>query len=126
MADTKPGPQPGSEGAKRIADAHRGPHEHDREGGFASNPELAREAGRKGGEIVKQRYGAAFYQEIGRKGGETVKESRGREFYAAIGKKGGTMRGVRAAERRALLPPVPPQPPRKRGRPRKNPEVNGQ
>ncbi len=123
MADEKPGPQPGSEGAKRIAEAHRGSHDHDKEGGFAANPELAREAGRKGGEIVKQRYGAQFYQEIGRKGGETVKQSRGPNFYAEIGRKGGEMRGVRAAEARAKQPPVEPQPPRKRGRPRKNPEL---
>ena len=114
------------EGARRIADAHRGSHEHDREGGFAANPSLAREAGRKGGEIVKQRYGPSFYQEIGRKGGETVKRSRGAEFYATIGRKGGEMRGVRAAEARAKQPQPEPQPPRKRGRPRKNPETNPQ
>jgi len=77
----------------------------EREGGFAANPELAREAGRKGGEIVKQRYGAAFYQEIGRKGGE--------------------MRVSRAAEARAARPQPEPQPPRKRGRPRKNPLPQG-
>lgn len=123
MADDKPGPQPGSEGARRIAEAHRGSHDHDKEGGFAANPALAREAGKKGGEIVKERYGASFYQEIGRKGGETVKKSRGTGFYAEIGRKGGEMRGVRAAEARAKLPPVEPQPPRKRGRPRKNPEA---
>ena len=101
MANDKPGPAKGSEGAQRIANAHRGSHEHDQQGGFAANPELAREAGRKGGEIVKQRYGQSFYQEIGRKGGE--------------------MRGIRAAEARAAQPPAEPQPPRKRGRPRKNP-----
>ena len=67
----------------------------DKEGGFAANPELAREAGRKGGEIVKERYGPAFYQEIGRKGGEVVKRSRGAEFYAEIGRKGGERRGSR-------------------------------
>lgn len=121
MANDKPGPAKGSEGAQRIADAHRGSHKHDQQGGFASNPELAREAGRKGGEIVKQKYGQAFYQEIGRKGGETVKRSRGPEFYAEIGRKGGEMRGIRAAAARALLPPPEPKVPRKRGRPRKNP-----
>lgn len=121
MAEDKPGPQPGSEGARRISEAHRGSHDHDREGGFAANPELARAAGRKGGEIVKQRYGSEFYQQIGRKGGETVKRSRGTEFYAEIGRKGGEMRGVRAAEARANQPKPEPQPPRKRGRPRKNP-----
>ena len=69
----KPGPVAGSEGARKIAEAHRGSHDHDKEGGFAANPELAREAGRKGGETVKNRYGASFYQSIGKKGGETVK-----------------------------------------------------
>lgn len=120
MADDKPGPQPGSAGARRISEAHRGSHEHDKDGGFAANPELAREAGRKGGEIVKQRYGPSFYQEIGRKGGETVKNSRGTGFYAEIGRKGGEMRGARAAEARANQAPPEPTPPRKRGRPRKN------
>lgn len=48
-----------------------------------------REAGRKGGETVKERYGPEFYSKIGKKGGETVAERRGREFYAQIGKKGG-------------------------------------
>ena len=45
MAERKqrPGPKPGSEGAARIAQAHRGSHEHDREGGFAA-PSLARTA----------------------------------------------------------------------------------
>ncbi len=122
MPEDKPGPQRGSEGARRIAEAHRGSHEHDKEGGFAANPELAREAGRKGGEIVKQRYGPAFYQEIGRKGGETVKQSRGKNFYAEIGRKGGEMRGARAAEARANQPEETSPVPRKRGRPRKNPQ----
>lgn len=123
MAEDRPGPQPGSAGARRIAEAHRGSHAHDKEGGFAANPALAREAGRKGGEIVKSRYGPSFYQEIGRKGGETVKKSRGTGFYAEIGRKGGEMRGVRAAEARANQPQPEPAPPRKRGRPRKNPEA---
>src|SRR4028118_54520 len=111
MAEDKPGPQRGPAGARRIAEAHRGSHEHDKEGGFAANPELAREAGRKGGEIVKQRYGPSFYQEIGRKGGETVKQSRGTDFYAEIGRKGGETRGVRAAEARARQPQREPATP---------------
>lgn len=36
----KPGPTAGSEGAKKIAEAHRGSHDHDKEGGFAANPDL--------------------------------------------------------------------------------------
>src|SRR6266481_880952 len=53
------------------------------------------EAGRKGGQTVRDKYGHSFYEEIGRKGGETVKAERGRAFYEQIGKKGGE--SVRAA-----------------------------
>jgi len=122
MSDDKPGPQPGSAGAKRISEAHRGSHAHDKEGGFAANPELAREAGRRGGEIVKERYGSTFYQEIGRKGGETVKQSRGTDFYAEIGRKGGERRSEKSAEARAQKPATELPTPRRRGRPRKNQE----
>lgn len=48
-----------------------------------------REAGKKGGDIVKSRYGPAFYAEIGRKGGESTKRRHGSAFYEAIGHKGG-------------------------------------
>lgn len=119
----KPGPTAGSEGARKIAEAHRGSHDHDKEGGFAANPDLAREAGRKGGETVKNRYGPSFYQSIGRKGGETVKRERGTEFYAEIGRRGGEMRGQRAAAQRSNAPvsetPAAPEAPRRRGRPSK-------
>ena len=119
----KPGPTAGSEGARKIAEAHRGSHDHDKEGGFAANPDLAREAGRKGGETVKNRYGPTFYQSIGRKGGETVKRERGTEFYAEIGRRGGEMRGQRAAAQRvnaaASETPAVPETPRRRGRPSK-------
>src|SRR6266404_2390354 len=47
------------------------------------------EAGRKGGQTVRDKYGHSFYEEIGRKGGDTVKAERGAGFYEAIGKKGG-------------------------------------
>ncbi len=118
----KPGPTAGSEGAKKLADAHRGSHDHDKEGGFAANPDLAREAGRKGGETVKNRYGPSFYQSIGRKGGETVKRERGTEFYAEIGRRGGEMRGQRAAAQRTTTSTeasATPETPRRRGRPSK-------
>jgi len=118
----KPGPAAGSDGARKIAEAHRGSHDHDKEGGFAANPDLAREAGRKGGETVKSRYGASFYQSIGKKGGETVKRERGTEFYAEIGRRGGEMRGQRAAAQRtttAAEAPATPTVPRRRGRPSK-------
>src|SRR6266568_4154313 len=47
------------------------------------------EAGRKGGQTVRDKYGHTFYEEIGRKGGDTVKAERGAGFYEQIGKKGG-------------------------------------
>jgi len=118
---SKPGPIAGSEGARKIAEAHRGSHDHDKEGGFAANPDLAREAGKKGGETVKNRYGPSFYQNIGKKGGETVKRERGASFYAEIGRKGGEMRGQRAANADATAIDATPAAPKKRGRPAKKP-----
>ena len=55
-----------------------------------------REAGRKGGQKVRDERGHGFYEEIGRKGGETVRDTRGHEFYEEIGHKGGQkVRGAR-------------------------------
>lgn len=48
-----------------------------------------REAGRKGGQKVRDERGHEFYEEIGRKGGETVRDTHGHEFYEEIGHKGG-------------------------------------
>src|SRR5439155_1762902 len=45
--------------------------------------------GRKGGEAVRDKYGPAFYEQIGKKGGESVRAARGPEFYSQIGHKGG-------------------------------------
>src|SRR5438105_2744399 len=55
------------------------------------------EAGRKGGERVRDERGVEFYQEIGRKGGElggrkggeAVRDKYGPTFYEEIGRKGG-------------------------------------
>ena len=47
------------------------------------------EAGRKGGQTVKQRYGSDFYGEIGKKGGSTTKKRYGPDHYADIGRRGG-------------------------------------
>jgi uncharacterized protein len=47
------------------------------------------EAGRRGGEIVKEKYGKDFYTEIGHKGGEATRTKYGPEFYGEIGRKGG-------------------------------------
>jgi general stress protein YciG len=58
-------------------------------GGFAANPELAREAGRKGGLKVRDLYGTERYADIGRQGGETVREKYGSDYFREIGSKGG-------------------------------------
>jgi len=60
-----------------------------------SSGELSvREAGRLGGNKVKEKYGPDFYSEIGTKGGETVrreveKGTLPKDFYSQIGQKGG-------------------------------------
>jgi general stress protein YciG len=53
----------------RVAKAGGEARANDREG--------LSEAGRRGGEVVKERYGAEFYREIGEKGGGAVKERYG-------------------------------------------------
>jgi general stress protein YciG len=88
-----PGPAAGSEGAMRISAAHRGSHDHDKRGGFAANPERARQAGARGGATVKERYGSEFYQRIGAKGGQTVRAKHGRDHFVEIGKIGGSRKG---------------------------------
>jgi general stress protein YciG len=47
------------------------------------------EAGRRGGNKVKVKYGSEFYQTIGRLGGIATKKKHGPEFYTEIGKRGG-------------------------------------
>ena len=58
-----------------------------------------REAGQKGGETVKRKYGPEFYEAIGRKGGEATKLAHGHEFYEQIGKKGGKKGGEATRDR---------------------------
>src|ERR1700680_3236523 len=48
-----------------------------------------REAGKKGGDTVRERYGSGFYEQIGRKGGQATRERHGAQFYEQIGQKGG-------------------------------------
>jgi uncharacterized protein len=67
-------------------------------GGGGRMPETKKmsraEAGRKGGQTTKKRYGDDFFGKIGRmggkKGGETTKQRYGIEFYQKIGRKGGS------------------------------------
>ena len=58
-----------------------------------------REAGQKGGETVKSKYGPEFYEIIGRKGGQATKIAHGHEFYEQIGKKGGKKGGEATRDR---------------------------
>src|SRR6201995_326936 len=48
-----------------------------------------REAGKKGGDTARDRYGSTFYEDIGRKGGKATRDRHGVEFYESIGQKGG-------------------------------------
>ena len=84
----KPGPRKGSEGAKRIGDAHRGSHPHDKTGGFAANPELARVAGQKGGLASVRKYGKEHFRKCGLIGGRKLSQIKGREYFASIGRLG--------------------------------------
>src|SRR4051812_38290737 len=68
--------------------------------------EFYREIGEKGGGAVKERYGSEFYSEIGKRGGETVKQERGAEYYSAIGKKGGEARTVIKPEEENVQQPA--------------------
>ena len=47
------------------------------------------EAGRMGGKLVREKYGAEFYEKIGKKGGSSTAERYGPEFFGRIGRKGG-------------------------------------
>jgi general stress protein YciG len=47
------------------------------------------EAGRMGGKLVSEKYGAEFYEKIGKKGGSSTAERYGSEFFGKIGRKGG-------------------------------------
>ena len=94
------GPLPGSPGARRISEAHKGSHPHDAKSGFAANPELASEAGKRGGEMMKAMHGIEFYRQIGRKGGDRVLELYGYEYYAERGRRGGHARAEAMKRRR--------------------------
>lgn len=57
-----------------------------------------REAGRKGGQKVKESHGPEFFREIGRKGGQATAKAHGHEFYQEIGRKGGQKGGQRVKQ----------------------------
>ncbi len=58
-----------------------------------------REAGQKGGETVKNKYGPEFNEPIGRKGGKATKLAHGHAFYEDIVKKGGKKGGEATRDR---------------------------
>jgi uncharacterized protein len=69
--------------------------EYEEVDGMVDSRKMSRaEAGRKGGQTTKHRYGEDFFGKIGRmggkKGGETTKKRYGIEFYQKIGRKGGS------------------------------------
>jgi general stress protein YciG len=75
-------------------------------GGFATNPELAREAGRKGGEAMKRiAEGTTMFSDRGKVGGEKVKAAYGLDHYKRLGAEGGRKRGelARAKKEAQLL-----------------------
>jgi general stress protein YciG len=51
------------------------------------------EAGHRGGEAVKKKYGHKFYSDIGRKGGQAAQAQRSPQERSDIGRKGGQSRG---------------------------------
>ncbi|MGQ9525979.1 MAG: KGG domain-containing protein [Armatimonadota bacterium] len=66
-------------------------------GGFAADPERAREAGRKGAQVMKEKFGIEHFRRIGKRGGTTVRERYGSEYYSRIGKQGSESRWRKAS-----------------------------
>ncbi|MBV8244281.1 MAG: general stress protein B [Candidatus Eremiobacteraeota bacterium] len=72
-----------------MASKSKGPPDGRDDEKAAGGEMSVREAGKKGGNTVRDRYGSGFYEEIGRKGGKATRERHGAEFYETIGQKGG-------------------------------------
>jgi general stress protein YciG len=73
-----------------ATDKSKNPNERARQEEEPDGGEMSvREAGKKGGDTVRDRYGSGFYEKIGRKGGQVTRERHGAEFYETIGQKGG-------------------------------------
>jgi hypothetical protein len=47
------------------------------------------EAGRKGGNAVRDKYGVEYYRRIGKSGGDALKAKRGVSYYSTLAQKGG-------------------------------------
>jgi general stress protein YciG len=92
MADIdekKPEHVHGPESETREPNGHAPPKRARKRAKGAGGGMTVAEAGRKGGQAVRDKYGPGFYETIGKKGGEAVKAERGHAFYEEIGKKGG-------------------------------------
>jgi hypothetical protein len=59
-----------------MAESSKGPSKEKAPGGEMS----VREAGKKGGDTVRERYGSGFYETIGKKAAASSKTSTGRTF----------------------------------------------
>src|SRR5262249_11101809 len=66
-----------------------GRHQMPRSGSRKPEEMTVAEAGRKGGEQVKAKYGKDFYSEIGHRGGAATRAKYGPDFYGESGRKGG-------------------------------------
>ena len=67
---------------------------------FELDHELAREAGRKGGNAVLYIYGRSYFREIGINGGNTLYHKRGKDYFAEIGRRGGLARAKKIRKAR--------------------------
>jgi general stress protein YciG len=62
---------------------------------FKKGDDVARNAGRKGGNQLLLRRGTDWFQFIGKDGGDKLAAERGAEYYSEIGKKGAQARKLR-------------------------------
>ncbi len=88
----KPGPRPGSPGAKLCGQALRQRYDHK---DFALFGQL-------GGVVNKMMHGTEGLAAAGRKGGRALLADRGREYFVELGRRSGQ---VRAARKRYLQQP---------------------
>jgi uncharacterized protein len=78
----------------------------DRNGTANEGNMSVRDAGRKGGNTTRARYGAEFFQEIGAKGGKAVSERYSNEHFREIGRKGGRRVAELIARAKGMEPAV--------------------
>lgn len=59
------------------------------EGKLAPRRTTTREAGRKGGQTVREKYGSGYFAAIGKKGGTALKARAAPDHFSQLGKQGG-------------------------------------